>query len=101
DVCSSDLGQPGQRLVDRVVHHLVDHVVKTGAVVGVPDVHPGTFTHGLEALEDLDALFVVVAGGRFGGSGALATFSPARWDDRSGHWSRPGLAVGIGRMAIN
>jgi hypothetical protein len=31
----------GQRLVDRVVHDLEDHVVQAGAVIGVADVHSG------------------------------------------------------------
>ena len=49
----------GQRLVDGVVDDLVDHVVQAGAVVGVADVHARALAHRLEALEDLDALFVV------------------------------------------
>jgi hypothetical protein len=31
----------GQRLVDGVVDHLVDHVVQAGAVIGVADIHAG------------------------------------------------------------
>ena len=31
----------GERLVDGVVHHLIDHVVQAGAVVGVADIHAG------------------------------------------------------------
>ena len=44
-----------ERLVDRVVQHLEDHVMETGAIGGVADVHAGTLAHGVEALEDLDA----------------------------------------------
>src|SRR5581483_7774273 len=47
----------GERLVDRVVHHLEHEVMETVGR-GVPDVHRGALAHGLEALEDLD-----VAGG--------------------------------------
>jgi hypothetical protein len=49
----------GQRLVDGVVHHLVDHVVKPGAVVGVADVHARPLANRLQALEHLDAALVV------------------------------------------
>ena len=48
-----------ERLVDRVVDDLVDHVVKPRAVIGVADVHPGPFANGVQALQYLDALFVV------------------------------------------
>ena len=53
-------GVAGQRLVDRVVDDLVDHVVQAGAVVGVADVHARPLAHRIEALEDLDRLGVVV-----------------------------------------
>ena len=58
------IAEAGQRLVDRVVDDLVDHVVQAGAVIGVADVHPGTLANGLEALEDLDVLFVVLVARR-------------------------------------
>jgi hypothetical protein len=41
---------PGERLVDRVVDDLENHVVQAGAVIGVADVHPGAFPNRLEAL---------------------------------------------------
>jgi hypothetical protein len=45
----------------------VDHVVQAGAVFGVADVHARALAHGLEALENLDALLVVRgAVGQFG-----------------------------------
>ncbi len=49
-----------QRLVDRVVHHLEHHVVHAGAIGGIADVHAGALAHRLEALQDLDAVRVVV-----------------------------------------
>ena len=58
-----------ERLVDRVVDDLVDHVVEAGAVIGVADVHARTLAHGIEALEDLDrfgAIVRTVAGRRDG-----------------------------------
>ncbi len=54
------LGVACERLVDGVVHHLVDHVVETGAVVGVADVHARPLAHRVEALEDLDQLRPVI-----------------------------------------
>jgi len=51
----------GHRLVDRVVDDLVDEVVQAlGARVA--DVHRRPLAHGLEALEDLDAVGVVLLG---------------------------------------
>ena len=45
----------GERLVDRVVDHLVDEVMKA-ARARRPDVHAGSQTDRLEALEDRDVL---------------------------------------------
>jgi hypothetical protein len=53
-------GMTGQRLVDAVVHDLVDHVVQARAVVGVADVHAGALAHRLQALENLDGIRAVV-----------------------------------------
>ena len=80
-VTSTRSQKPGQRLVDRVVDDLVDHVVQPGAVIGVADVHAGALAHRLEALEDLDALFVVraSAGGRFGASSWIRLDHIALW----------------------
>jgi len=39
----------GQRFVDGVVDDLENHVVQTGAIVGVADVHPGPLANGVEA----------------------------------------------------
>ena len=47
-------GMAGQRFVDGVVHHLVDHVVQARAVVGVADIHAGPLAHRIEAFQDLD-----------------------------------------------
>jgi hypothetical protein len=52
----------GERLVDGVVHHLVDQVVQAARPRG-SDVHPGTLAHGLEALEDRDVLRPVAGRG--------------------------------------
>jgi hypothetical protein len=50
-----DLGAiPCERLVDRVVDDLENHVVETGAVVGVSDVHAGPLSDGVETLQNFD-----------------------------------------------
>ena len=49
----------GQRLIDPVVHHLVDHVVQTGAIIGIPDVHAGPLAHSLQAFENFDRIGAV------------------------------------------
>ena len=53
------VGMAGQRLVDGVVDHLVDHVVQARAVIGVADIHAGALAHGIEALQDLDRIGAV------------------------------------------
>jgi hypothetical protein len=52
----------GERLVDRVVHHLVDHVVQAGTVFGVADIHARPLAHGVEPAQDLDRLGIVGIG---------------------------------------
>jgi len=51
---------PGQRLIDRVVDDLVDHVMQARAVIGIADIHARPFAHRIEALQDLDALRAIV-----------------------------------------
>ena len=64
----------GQRLVDGVVDHLVDHVVQARAVVGVADIHARPLAHGIEALQDLDGLRTIV-----GGSGCFSFWGSFHW----------------------
>jgi hypothetical protein len=40
----------GKRLVNRVIDNLEDHVMETGAIVGISDVHAGSLTDRVEAL---------------------------------------------------
>ena len=54
------VGLAGERLVDRVVHHLVDQVMEASHA-GRADVHAGPLANGLEALEDGDVLSPVGA----------------------------------------
>ena len=53
------VGIAGQRLVDRVVDDLIDHVVQARAVIGVADIHARPLAHGVEALQHLDAVGAV------------------------------------------
>ncbi len=57
------VAEPRHRLVDRVVHDLVDEMVKP-ALPRVADVHRGAAPHGLESLEHLDVLRLVAPVGR-------------------------------------
>jgi hypothetical protein len=50
-VTSICVAMAGEVLVDRVVDHLVDEVMKPGAVIGVTDVHAGALANALEAFE--------------------------------------------------
>jgi hypothetical protein len=51
----------GERLVDRVVDDLVDHVMQTGTVIGVADIHARPLAHGIEAFQDPDRFSAVFA----------------------------------------
>ena len=51
-----------QGLIDRVVDNFIHHVVQAAPVVGVANVHARTHAHSLQPLENLYALFVVLAG---------------------------------------
>ena len=48
-----------QRFVDRVVHHFENHVVQTGAIRCIANVHAGALAHGLQALEHSDGIGAV------------------------------------------
>ena len=60
-------GVAGERLVDRVVDDLVDHVMQAGAVIGVADIHARPLAHGVEALQHPDRFRAV-----FDGNGMLS-----------------------------
>ncbi|MNL77981.1 hypothetical protein D3C87_2042720 [compost metagenome] len=42
-----DIGMAGQGLIDRVVDDFVDHVMKTGAVIRITDIHAGALANGI------------------------------------------------------
>ncbi len=48
-----------QCFVDGVVEHLEHHVVQTATIIGVANVHTGTFAYGIQTFQHLDAGRVV------------------------------------------
>jgi hypothetical protein len=44
----------GEGFVDSVVHNLEYHMVQTGAVIRITDVHPWAFTHRVQSFEYFD-----------------------------------------------
>ena len=61
-VTVTSVGVAGQRLVDGVVDHFVDHVVQARAVVGVADIHARPLADRVEALQDLDGIRAIFRG---------------------------------------
>ncbi len=66
----------GERLIDRVVDDLVDHVVQPGAVIGVADVHARPLAHRVEPAQHLDRLLVVGRVDAVGGAVAVSGTVP-------------------------
>ena len=85
---------PGQRLVDRVVEDFEHHVVQAGAVGRVADVHARALAHRVEALEDLDAVGVVVAAGVGSGLQIALAHRGFRWRSIAPKRRRRPLVVG-------
>ena len=55
------VGMAGERFVDGVVDDFVDHMMESGAIVGVADVHARALADRVEAFQDLDRLGAVFA----------------------------------------
>ena len=65
----------GQGFVDRIVHHLVDHVMQAGAVVGVADIHAGALAHRVETAQNLDRIRAIgILARRVRGQGLVLVF---------------------------
>ena len=54
-----DISMTGQGFIDGVVDDFVDHVMQARAVIRVADIHARTLAHGIEALENLDAVCAI------------------------------------------
>ncbi len=52
-----------QSFVNGIVDDFEHHVMQPGSVIGVTDIHPRTFAHSFQSLQDLDAAGVVIAVG--------------------------------------
>ena len=48
------IGMAGERFIDGVVHHLIDHVMEARTIVSIADIHARPLAHGVEALQHLD-----------------------------------------------
>lgn len=51
-----------QGFVDRVIHHLVNHLVKAATIVRVTDVHAWSFANGFQILQHRDVRGCVISG---------------------------------------
>ncbi|MNP51625.1 hypothetical protein D3C76_1459650 [compost metagenome] len=78
DLDAYEVGMTGQRLIDAVIHDLIDHVMQARAVIRVPDIHAGTLAHGFQALENLDGIGAIFGGlgGGFGHCHSILPWAP-------------------------
>ncbi len=51
---------PRKRFVNGIINNLEDHVVQTGAVIGVANVHTRTLSNGIQSLKDFDGTRIVL-----------------------------------------
>ena len=63
----------GKRLVNRVIDNLKNHVMQTGTVGGIANIHARTFTNRFKSLQLLDTRFVVNGAIRFNDSVSCST----------------------------
>ena len=55
----NSIAMPCQRLINRVIHQLLHHMMQAGAIFGVTNVHTRTLTHRIEAFKHLYTVGVV------------------------------------------
>ena len=55
-----DMAESGKRFVDGVIDDFVDHVVESGSVIGIADIHAGTFSYGFESSKNAYGIGTVV-----------------------------------------
>ena len=51
----------GQGLVDRVIDHLVDHMMQSRSVIGVTDIHARPLAHRFQTAQNLNGIRTVFA----------------------------------------
>ncbi len=73
------VGEAGQRFVDGVVDHFVDHMVQARAVIGVADIHARALAHGVEPAQHLDGVGAVFLGRLVGGGVVLRNLTSHRY----------------------
>ena len=56
------VAMPRQGFVNGIVHDLINHVVQTTAVIRVTDVHTGTLSNCIQALEDFNTISTITIG---------------------------------------
>ena len=52
----------GQGLINAVVDNLIDHMMQARAIIGVTDIHAGTFPNGIQAFENLNRFCAIFFG---------------------------------------
>ncbi len=51
--------ETSKRFIDGIIDSFKHHMVKAGTIVGVADIHAGTFTDSIKPFEDLNAMRIV------------------------------------------
>ena len=50
---------PGQSFIDGVINNLIDHMVETGTVIGITNIHTRAFAYRIEAFQNLNRLGII------------------------------------------
>ena len=53
------IAMSGQRLINRIIDDFIDHVMQARAVIGITDIHAGSFAHRFEPTQNLDRSGVI------------------------------------------
>ena len=51
----------GQRFINRVIDHLENHVMQTGSIIRITDIHPWPLSDSLKTFKDLNRAAIVSA----------------------------------------
>ena len=55
----NQIGMACQSFIDRIINDLIDHMVQTGAVICVANIHARPLTHSLQPFENLDGISII------------------------------------------